>query len=85
MLEIMFMIFIFTGKSFIYEAECFSHHVENTFLCMRQNPRGPTLSMTEMNDRFKDEKSDTHAHTVPVAKKLFTLFGKSPISIGLGM
>ncbi len=85
MLEIMLMIFIFTGKCFNYKMECSSHHAEHTFLNMRQNPRGPTLSMTEMNDRFKDEKSDTHAHTVPVAKKLFTLFGKSPISIGLGM
>ena len=85
MLSIMVLLFIFAGKYTHYKAECSSHHAENTFLCMRLNPRGLTPQMTEMNDRFKDEKSDTHAHTVPVAKKLFTLFGNSPISIGLGM
>ena len=61
MLEIMLMIFIFTGKCFNYKMECSSHHAEHTFLCMRPNPRGPTPSMTEMDDRLRDEKSDLHS------------------------
>jgi len=51
-------IFIIVGNYTSYKAECSSHHAENTFLCMRQNLRGPTPSTTEMNDRYKDEKGD---------------------------
>ena len=57
MLQIMFIIFIFVGKYSHYKAECSSHHAENTFLCMRLNPRGLTPSETGMDDRYEDEKS----------------------------
>ena len=55
----MIILFIFVGKYSHYKSDCSSHHVENTFLCMRLNPRGPTPSMTGMNDRQKDEKGDS--------------------------
>jgi len=42
-----------------YKAECSSHYAENTFLCMRLTPRGPTPSTTGMDDRYGDEKSET--------------------------
>ena len=56
MLQIMIILFIFAGKYSHYKAECSSYHAENTFLCMRQNPRGLTPSETGMDDRQKDEK-----------------------------
>jgi hypothetical protein len=56
MLQIMILLFIFVGKYSHYEAECSSHHAENTFLCMRLNPRGLTPSETGMDDRYGDEK-----------------------------
>ena len=48
------------GKYMNYKADCSSHHAESTFLYMRQNPRGLTPSTTGMNDRYKDDKGDTH-------------------------
>jgi hypothetical protein len=51
MLHIMILIFIFAGKYTDYKTECSSYHAENTFLCMRLNPRGLTPSETGMNDR----------------------------------
>ena len=56
MLHIMRIIFVVAGKYTNYKAECSSHHAENTFLCMRLNPRGLTPSKTEMDDRQEDEK-----------------------------
>jgi len=78
MLEIMLMTFILTSKCFNYKAECSSHHAENTFLCMRQNPRGPTPSMTGSGTKKVTYKT-------PVSKKRSTFCGNPPISIGLGI
>ncbi len=59
MLQITIIMFLIAGNCSGYKAECSSHHAENTFLCMRQNPRGPTPSTTGMDDRYEDEKGDT--------------------------
>jgi hypothetical protein len=64
MLCIMFMIFIAIGKYTDYKVECSSHHAENTFLCMRLNPRGLTPSETGMDDRYEDEKGQSNLHYV---------------------
>ena len=60
MLQIMLLLFLFAGKYTNFKAECSSHHAENTFLCMRLNPRGLTPSMTGMDDRQEDEKGEKH-------------------------
>ena len=57
MICIMLLLFIVAGQYANYKTECSSHHAENTFLCMRLNPRGLTPSMKEMDDRYKDDKS----------------------------
>ena len=82
MLQIMILIFIFAGKYTNYKAECSSHHAENTFLCMRLNPRGLTPSETGMNDRQGTRKvkntfedSTEKIHPISVRKSLYlTLF-----------
>ena len=61
MLHIMHIIFVVAGKYTNYKAECSSHHAENTFLCMRLNPRGLTPSKTGMDDKQRDEKSHINA------------------------
>ena len=58
MFEIMILMFIIMCEHMRYKAECSSHHVENTFLCMRLNLRGHTPQMMAKNDRQKDEKGD---------------------------
>jgi hypothetical protein len=63
MLQLMLMIFIMAGKLADYKAECSSHHAENTFLCMRLNPRGLTPSETGMDDRQRDEKGQPQGQT----------------------
>ena len=56
MLQLMFLIFLFSYKYSHYKSECSSQYAENTFLCMRLHPRGLTPSETGMNDRYGDEK-----------------------------
>ncbi len=65
MLQFMLIIFIVAGKHSHYRAECSSHHAENTFLCMRQNPRCLTPSETGMDDRQEDEKGDKKFEVIP--------------------
>ena len=73
MLHIMILIFIFAGKYTDYKAECSSYHAENTFLCMRLNPRGLTPSETGMNDRQgtrKVKNTTEKIHLISVRNKV---------------
>ena len=56
-----------------YHISC-SQHAENTFLCMRLNPRGLTPSTTGMDDRYEDEKGHTNARIINVTNfSVFTI------------
>ncbi len=71
----MLLLIIVAGKYTNYKTECSSQHAENTFLCMRLNPRGLTPSTTGMDDRYEDEKSHKRrSRALIIAGKTFNAY-----------